>query len=329
MNAVHICEFLARSFGVGAVACVMMLSLRRASRGIRTTVIIIAWAAMAVVALECVVPLPKVQLGTPVELATDRASIIPARLQIVWLAGMIALLVRESVGVYRLRRMILDAEPIGDSGWKRQAELGRRALGLSMPIELRWSDRIGPCAAGGMRPVILLPRSAAAWTEEMRAQVILHELAHFRRRDLWMLMAVRFVAAVHWFNPLTLLLRRWMYFQELACDALVVQHRGDAVAYAESLLALASAPSPIPFVPVLTLLPRRQSQIEIRIRQLLAADGMQVRRWRLLEAAFATGVFLLLVACSISGSAMCSNVAGSDTSEVELRLSADPFPGEQ
>jgi len=197
-------------------------------------------------------------------------------------------------------------------------------------MELRWSDRLGPCAAGWFKPVILLPHAAAEWPAEMRAQVIIHELAHFYRRDLWVQIATRLVAALHWFNPLSAVLRRWSAVErETACDALVVQHRGDAVAYAESLLSLASTPSPQACAPVLTLMSQQRSQLQRRIRELFASDTSRTRKWLMFDAALATAAILLLVACSISGPALKSTVAKRMQEEVELRLSADPFPGER
>jgi beta-lactamase regulating signal transducer with metallopeptidase domain len=199
-------------------------------------------------------------------------------------------------------------------------------------VELRWNDQLGPCAAGWLRPVILLPRGAADWPEEMRPHVIIHELAHFRRRDLWLQVLTRLIAAAHWFNPLSIVLRRWTEAErEQACDSLVVRHGGDALAYARFLLAFASGRTLRASAPVATLLSHRRSQLERRIRALLSDVGPEPRRWRIRDVAFAIPVILLFVACSISGSDHRSTTSATATMEreVQLRLSADPFPGEK
>ncbi|MEI9931543.1 MAG: M56 family metallopeptidase [Rhizomicrobium sp.] len=55
---------------------------------------------------------------------------------------------------------------------------------------------------GLLSPVILLPKSARTWPRARLQAVLLHELAHVRRRDGAMQMLALFACAIYWFNPL-------------------------------------------------------------------------------------------------------------------------------
>ncbi len=74
-----------------------------------------------------------------------------------------------------------------------------------------------PMLAGAIRPAILLPQKPMD-SEEL-ALSLLHELTHYRRRDVWRKMLAVWVNALHWFNPLMWLMVRFVERDtELACD---------------------------------------------------------------------------------------------------------------
>ena len=59
-----------------------------------------------------------------------------------------------------------------------------------------------PMTWGWLRPVVLLPADSATWSDDRRRSVLLHELAHVRRRD-WLADSIaRAACALYWFNPL-------------------------------------------------------------------------------------------------------------------------------
>ena len=81
-------------------------------------------------------------------------------------------------------------------------ELCRRA-GVAETIRIVEDDSIAvPAVWGIVRPTIILPRGiASSLTAEQLRWVLLHELAHVRRRDLMVLVLQRFAAILHFFNP--------------------------------------------------------------------------------------------------------------------------------
>jgi hypothetical protein len=100
-------------------------------------------------------------------------------------------------------------------------------------------DLASPLVVGFLRPVLLWPRDLQDRLNEdgLRA-VLLHELAHLRRRDHWVRWLEMAAACVWWWNPLFRLARRRIrQYAELACDAWVLAVLPKARrAYAEALL---------------------------------------------------------------------------------------------
>ena len=87
-----------------------------------------------------------------------------------------------------------------------------------------------PMLAGLLRPALLLPDRMPAG-DALRFS-LLHELTHFRRRDIWRKALALWVRAVHWFNPLVWLALRAMDRSEAGSVSSPASHRfasGDAI----------------------------------------------------------------------------------------------------
>lgn len=83
-----------------------------------------------------------------------------------------------------------------------------------------------PLTYGVINPVIILPKSLPADSEEMRF-ALAHELVHIRRFDVLLKVVLTAAACVHWFNPLA-----WAMLSlagrdiELSCDEAVLEQLG-------------------------------------------------------------------------------------------------------
>ena len=107
-------------------------------------------------------------------------------------------------------------------------------------VKIKVSDQIfAPVTFGLFFPVIVLPKNTS-WENERQLRMVLeHEIVHIRRLDIlykWLLAAV---VAIHWFNPLVII----MYFLanrdiELSCDETVIRRfeNGRKKDYALALL---------------------------------------------------------------------------------------------
>ena len=116
---------------------------------------------------------------------------------------------------------------------------GRGPGGLRVKVT---RETVSPAVYGLFRPVILLPQALTETLapEQLRA-VLLHELMHVRRGDVWVNCAQALLQIVYWWHPLVWVanarLRRLR--EEAVDDAVVAALREDADVYAPTLLAVA------------------------------------------------------------------------------------------
>ncbi|RKI69401.1 M56 family metallopeptidase [bacterium 1xD42-67] len=94
-----------------------------------------------------------------------------------------------------------------------------------------------PMLAGAFRPAILLPQGSMSG--EDLGFSLLHELTHYRRRDIWLKLLAAWVNALYWFDPLMWYMVRLVERDtELACDedALRLLPREAYSAYGQTIL---------------------------------------------------------------------------------------------
>jgi len=132
------------------------------------------------------------------------------------------------------------ARRIDDAVLLRELESACRRLGVSRAVSLRESSSVGvPAVWGLIRPVLLLPVEARAWSRERLRVVFLHEVAHVARHDGAGLLLARIATSVFWFHPLVWKLARVARREcERCCDDMVLAAGERATDYASHLLAV-------------------------------------------------------------------------------------------
>ncbi|HKV76741.1 MAG TPA: M56 family metallopeptidase [Candidatus Sulfotelmatobacter sp.] len=113
---------------------------------------------------------------------------------------------------------------------------GRRHIALCISEQVRF-----PTAVGLVKPAILIPRSLMCDLSPGELnQVILHELAHFRRWDDWTNVVQQAVTALLFFHPAVWWIEKKLGLErEMACDDAVLAETASPRAYAECLARLA------------------------------------------------------------------------------------------
>ncbi len=161
-----------------------------------------------------------------------------------WGAASSVLLARLVLALLAQRRLARRAH--APDRETRQALAGAaRALGLGAAPRCGIADVPGPMVVGALVPAVVLPPGCARWSHERRRLVLMHELAHVRRRDVRWLALGRLALALNPFQPLAwLAYARLRRAQEEAADDLVLAAGAPPAAYARHLLDLAAGPRP-------------------------------------------------------------------------------------
>lgn len=162
---------------------------------------------------------------------------------VVWLAVLGAILASLLVGVIRVRKVIRGGTVIEEPGWLEPLwEIADR-VGLDDPPVLVRSTAVKmPFACGLLQPTIVLPDDSSSWPLDRRRAVLLHELAHIRRRDILGHLLGRVACAVYWFHPLVWAAARELRAEsERACDDLALSCGARPADYAEHLLDIVSS----------------------------------------------------------------------------------------
>lgn len=158
----------------------------------------------------------------------------------VWITGAWFITMVLAVRTIRFRRVIRRAIPAPRDVERLVAEASG-TIGLrTAPTTMMSTDRISPMIWCGLSRVLLLPTQL--WMDldsAGRRAVLLHELAHLRRRDHWVRWVELLVSCVYWWHPLVWIIRRRLRDEaDMCCDAWVTSLMPSGrTGYARALLA--------------------------------------------------------------------------------------------
>jgi beta-lactamase regulating signal transducer with metallopeptidase domain/ankyrin repeat protein len=157
-----------------------------------------------------------------------------------WLTGAALSLFRLAASSFSFRRLIRRTRQVPSATMQALLHDAANTLRMRAPEMIETSSVDSPAVTGLWRPLVLLPPGLEKKfePEEIRF-LLLHELAHIRRGDLWANMLACILGALHWFNPiLWLAFRRLRQDREAACDASVLstQPPSSCIGYGEALI---------------------------------------------------------------------------------------------
>jgi len=100
----------------------------------------------------------------------------------------------------------------------------KNAIGVKSRVEVILQDfKQTPSIIGIFKPQILITKEFLLQDDTTKRYIIMHELSHYKRKDLIFNYIVLFITIIHWFNPFI-----WLFFKrirqdiELATDEMVL-----------------------------------------------------------------------------------------------------------
>ena len=161
-----------------------------------------------------------------------------------WLAGVIACVLWQGIGYYRLIRSLKGKSRSverADLHTILQEQCADLVIDREIPLQVSAAADC-PMLAGFIHPTLYLPDERISRTDA--AFIFRHELTHYKHGDLWLKLLLLAARCLHWFNPLVHLIARFAQEDiESACDDAVVRGQDGAYrrAYGETILRSAIA----------------------------------------------------------------------------------------
>lgn len=158
---------------------------------------------------------------------------------LVWLVAALGLLIRK-ITIYQgfARYIKAGLTPVSDIQRLNELSIVAEQLGIKKPIELCVNPLVSsPLLIGFFHPCVVLP--SADIPEKDFRYIVLHELTHYKRGDMFYKWLVQVTVCLHWFNPLVHLMSREITKAcEFSCDEAVLTKLGSGSAqkYGKTLL---------------------------------------------------------------------------------------------
>lgn len=165
-------------------------------------------------------------------------TIIP----IIWLIGMAISIIIIIIGNINLNYKIYNAKKLDNSKIESILWRCKKRLKITKKIEIRLqSFNTSPCIYGTIKPKILVSKEFIKNNSEVIENVFMHELSHYKRKDMITNNILLIMTSVHWFNPLIyILFKKIRQEMELATDeiALSRMNKEEKKQYGLTLISL-------------------------------------------------------------------------------------------
>ena len=219
--------------------------------------------------------------------------VIPA----VWLAGVFVFVLILIFGRIRLDKKIKSNEIQTDSERiKILFDICKAQLSVKTDFKIVIQNYImSPALLGIVKPKIILPTYVADMEDERVKHIIFHEIAHYKRFDIFVNYLLLALQAVYWFNPFI-----WFAFNgirqdmEQVNDAYVLKRIGkdNTVDYGMTLIETLGKTNEIPYLPKAFSMANSKSNMVQRIKKIKLNELFDRHR---IFAGVLSGVMIVLL----------------------------------
>lgn len=252
-------------------------------------------------------------------------SLLTVILLVLWLGGAAVMLILTLHSSLKIKQLISSALPVQNPQVKGIIADCSTILNLKKEIPvLSCAYLQSPVSVGLLHPRILLPiQIISDFNEKEIRFILLHELQHYRYRDIFVNYLMCLAKILYWFQPLVWLgLKEMRNDRELACDASVLSLLGEenCTDYGYTLLRFAGKLSGTAY-PLTAGLAGTRKQITKRIMSI--ASYRPENRWLKVKSGtvFAgMGILILSLAPFLSVNASQDNIYDFPSSSASSRV---------
>lgn len=171
-------------------------------------------------------------------------------LPLVWMAGFITTLFISIFMCFTLKKQVKINKNIANENIKFILKKCKNIMNIKVNINLVVNDDIRtPALSGIIKPTILFPNAMLDLKDDEIKYILLHELSHYKRKDILVNYLLVLLQCIHWFNPFI-----WFFFKkiredmELATDEMVVSklNEDEYKNYARTIITIIERISIVP-----------------------------------------------------------------------------------
>jgi bla regulator protein BlaR1 len=215
-----------------------------------------------------------------------------------WFIVFCARFVKLLANVGYMQRIRHYKTSVADPFWEEKLKELAKRLQINKPIQLLQSGLVKvPMVAGFFKPVILFPLSMfSQLSPEQVEAVLLHELAHIRRRDYLINLLQHVIEIVFFFNPGVLWISSLIRDErENCCDDLAIGLTHDNRKFVHALLAFQEYNLETPGFA--TAFPGKKNHLLLRVRRILHQKNQTLNT---MEKVFLAGCFFAMTVLTVA-----------------------------
>ncbi|RYY76754.1 MAG: hypothetical protein EOO52_04425 [Gammaproteobacteria bacterium] len=241
---------------------------------------------------------------------------------IFWLLGTSVFLILITTRTFQFRRIKKNATSIHGEIFEL-LNACKKEMGLNKSIQLLSTDAIqSPVTVGWINPSIILPKNLTHRAAPTKLKhVLLHEVGHIKRHDIFFNWIICLVNILHWFNPIVwLACRNMRKDMEMACDALVLSRldRAQRKSYGETLIEISEIPRVSPRVQTTLGMFENHNELKQRLHMIKDFTTMNIK-----NSIFFT---VILTATAITSLAQPNSEANDKTTSAPPAKVSDASP---
>lgn len=237
---------------------------------------------------------------------------------IFWLCGatvFLGITVVQAMHFHRIKNKALAASP----NTLALFDSCKLEFGINKPVQLLCTQEIqSPITLGWLKPAVILPKNIEQQlTPTTLKHVLLHELGHIKRQDIFFNWLACLINIVHWFNPVVwLACKRMRMDMEMACDELVLSHldKVQHKSYGATLIEISEIPRVSPKALTTLGILENHTELKERLHMIKEFTTMNIKNTLLFG--------LILTATAVTSFAQPNTTASGTTQTTAIESSS-------